>query len=467
MKTKKNIQLIRYSMLILGVLVLAVVSSCKKTDQPDVATEKIILNSIEIKTTATLPVLIGKDTLLKVVALPLEASNGKLVWTSSNTAVASVDDKGRVKAISSGEATISASSTDGGARVASILVRAISSVNFVTDITVAATVPSIYQGEKLTLVPTIIPSNATYATLKWESSNPTVATVSETGVVTALTKGNVDITVSSTDGSKVSKKTSLVINEVIAATAIQIAPLAESLGLGESLQLTATTVPANATAAALLWSSSNTLVATVSATGIITAIAPGEATITVKNAGGVQATVKAIVDEGKINDTFFLDTNWRTSTSGATATVQNGVLKIAMNGKRGDAQKIGGATVHAGKYPVIAFKFNRPLASGGNIILDTNMGRYMQTVNNGNNQMTILTGKDGVQVHYANIAEGSFSTAATKLSTTGTTVFTSFTCIVADFPFTDPQIASGVNKYDLYWVKSFKSVADLQAYIAK
>ncbi len=455
-----------YPVILTIVFAICIIAACKKNDAPDIATEKIILNNIEIKATATLPVLIGTDTLLKFNIGPSDASNRKISWSSSNTAVATVDENGKVSAIASGEATITATSTDGGARTASILVRAISSITKITDIKLSNLPAAIFQGETLALVASISPAAATYTTLKYETSNAAIATVSETGVITAVAKGNVDITVLSTDGSKVSTKVSLTINEVIPATGLQIAPLTESLGTGEVKTLSLTVIPANATVAALSWSSSNTAVATVDQNGVVTTIAGGESTITVANKAGVKGTVKVTVEEGKINDVFVTSTPWKAVTTGSTGVIANNRFKVTMapgSKYRGDFQRTGGATVHAGNYPIIAFKFNRPLSDAGNIIFDTNNGTFL----NGNNKLTTVTGIDGVSVQYADLSTGTFGSNALKLSTTASTKLSIFQLKVADFVITPAQLAQGGNTYEVYWVKSFKSVADLLAYISK
>jgi uncharacterized protein YjdB len=455
-----------YPIIFTIVCAISIVAACKKNDAPDVANERIILNNIEIKATSTLPVLIGTDTLLKFNVFPIDASNKKIAWSSSNTGVATVDENGKVKAIASGEATITATSTDGGARVASILIRAISSVTKITDITFTNVPAAIFQGETLTLVPTIAPSAATYTTLKYESTNVAVATVSETGVVTAVAKGNVDITISSTDGGMVSVKLPLTINEVIPATGLQITPLSESLGTGEVKTLGLTVVPSNATVAALNWTSSNTAVATVDQNGVVTTIAGGESTITVANKAGVKGTVKVVVEEGKINDVFLTSSPWKAVTTGSTGLIANNRFKVTMapgSKYRGDFQRTGGATVHAGNYPIIAFKFNRPLSDAGNIIFDTNNGSFL----NGNNKLTTVTGVDGVSVQYADLSTGTFGATSIKLSTTAATKLSIFQLKVADFVITPAQLAQGGNTYEVYWVKSFKSVAELLAYISK
>lgn len=442
--------------------------ACEKSTL-QVATEKTIVTDLQIRSTATLPLLIGKDSLLNVVSLPATASNSKLIWTSSNPEVATVDANGRVKALSSGEATIQAVTTDGGVRKASVIIQSISRVEFITGLNLTASSTSIFEGATLTITPVVAPVNATYQTLNWVSSNPAVATVSETGVLKALKKGNVTITASSTDGGNISKTISIEVKELIPVTAIAINySVAEPMAIGEVLPLNFTLTPANASVLALDWTSSNPTVVSVSSEGVLTALSGGQSNITVetKDGSGVKAMVTVTVDEGKINDTFMGSSSvWRAATAGSTSVIADGKFQVTMapGAKyRGDFQRVGGATLHAGKYPIVAFKFNRPSGTG-NVIFDTNLGSYL----NGNNKLTTITGKDGVQVHYANIAADSFGPATTKLSTTSATVLTGFQLKIADFVLTPEQITAGGYKYQVYWVKSFKTLAELQAYINK
>jgi hypothetical protein len=180
----------------------------------------------------------------------------------------------------------------------------------------------------------------------------------------------------------------------------------------------------------------------------------------------VKGTVKVTVEEGKINDVFISSSAWRAATANSVGVIANNRFKVTMatGAKyRGDFQRTAGATVHAGNYPIIAFKFNRPLSDAGNIIFDTNNGSYL----NGNNKLTMLTAKDGVSVHYADLSTGTFGASALKLSTTASTKLSIFQLKVADFVITPAQLALGGNTYEVYWVKSFKTVAELEAYIAK
>lgn len=451
----------------------AILASCEKSDVAQVAEERFLLTSLQINATTELPLLLGKDSLLNFSKGPGDASNSELIWESSDPSVAVVDGAGRVKAVALGSATIKVSTTDGGGRASSIVVKVIDRIAYITAITTNPASLSIFEGEKVVLAATIAPANATYKTLKWTTSNAAVATVSQTGEVTSVAKGNATITLAATDGSDVSKTVQVEVKEVIPVTAISIATVInETVAVGQTTQLEFSFLPANASVQSVVWTSSDPAVASVSETGLIRGLAAGNATITVasKVNNSINATININVEAGKIFDTFIngILPNWTAPSAGSVGVVENNRFKVLLAGtganKRGDFRRTGGATVHAGNYPIVAFKFNRPLPSAGNIIFDTNLGRYQQHVGNGNNQMTITTGKDGVQVFYADMAAGSFSTAQTKLSATAATVFTTFQVVVADFPAA--QLSTN-DTYEVHWIRSFKTVAELEAYINK
>ncbi|HTN19736.1 MAG TPA: DUF4979 domain-containing protein [Pelobium sp.] len=443
--------------------------SCEDSMVEQIATKRILVSQLQIKTTPELPLLVGKDSLLNFTASPDAPTNGELIWKSDNEAVATVTQDGKISAVSVGTAVVSVSSTDGGARSASVTVKVIDHIDFISDITLGVSSHEIFEGETLTVTPTITPANATYKTLKWTSSNPAIAKVSENGVVTGISKGNVVITASATDGSGKSKSANITVKEVIPVTDISITTVAsETLAIGETFPVSYNLVPSNATVQSLIWTSNNAAVATVSDAGVVTGIADGQATISVtaKNNSSIKSSITVVVEAGKINDTFNgTSTVWKTATSGSSFVLANGLFNATMAVQsagppikyRGDFQRTGGAILHAGKYPIIAFKFNRPNGTG-NVIFDTNNGSYL----NGNNKLTTITGKDGIQVHYADLSTGTFGGSAVKLSTTTATTLTTFQLKIADF-----VLATGDNHYEVYWVKSFKSLTELEAYINK
>ena len=150
----------------------------------------------------------------------------------------------------------------------------------------------------------ISPSNATNQTLAWSSSNTSVATVSASGLITAISAGTATITATSQDGTNISSSCTVTVLAPVLITGISINPSTASILIGSTQQLTAAITPTNATNQSLAWSSSNTSVATVNSTGLVTAISSGTATITAagqdgsKIASSCAITVNPIVVTG-------------------------------------------------------------------------------------------------------------------------------------------------------------------------
>lgn len=152
------------------------------------------------------------------------------------------------------------------------------------------------KGETLALTATVSPSNATNKKITWSSSNTSVATVSSSGVVTAVANGTAIINVKTADGSKTAT-CKVTVNIPVSVTGVTLNKTSSTMTKkGETLSLAATVSPTNATNKNVTWSSSNTSVATVSSSGVVTAVANGTTTITVKTADGSKtATCKVTV----------------------------------------------------------------------------------------------------------------------------------------------------------------------------
>ena len=158
---------------------------------------------------------------------------------------------------------------------------------------------SLEVGKSKTLTPTVVPSDATY-TLSWSSSNTSVATVSQSGLVTAKASGATIITVR-TDNGKSDDCLVTVTQSAVSPTSVSVTPTSLSLEVNQTANLTATVYPSNATTS-LTWSSSNTNVAKVS-NGKVTAVGAGSCVITVKTSNGKSATCNVAVAEPVVNPT--------------------------------------------------------------------------------------------------------------------------------------------------------------------
>ncbi len=154
----------------------------------------------------------------------------------------------------------------------------------VTSVSVSPTTATLNIGGTQQLTETVLPANATNKSVTWSSSNTAVATVSTSGLVTAVAVGSATITVTTQDGNYTA--TSVITVAAIPVTSVSVSPPAATLSIGGTQQLTATVLPANATNKSVTWMSSNTAVATVSTSGLVTADAIGAATITVTTVDG-------------------------------------------------------------------------------------------------------------------------------------------------------------------------------------
>ena len=138
----------------------------------------------------------GESTLLSAVVTPSDASNKNIIWASSNSNIVTVNQSGLVKAISGGNATISALTEDGGYKAQC----AVTVSTNVTGVTISKTSLSMIQGDTYTLSASIQPNDATNKDLIWYSDDSSIATVTSSGMVTAVDGGNTKITVKSSDG---------------------------------------------------------------------------------------------------------------------------------------------------------------------------------------------------------------------------------------------------------------------------
>jgi uncharacterized protein YjdB/glycosidase len=148
---------------------------------------------------ATVTVGLGSTQQLNAAIAPANATNQNVTWTSSNTAVATVNASGLVTAVSAGTATITVKTVDGNKTATSaITVAAIP----VSSVAVSPTSASLHAGNTQQLTVTISPANATNKNVTWSSNNSAIATVNSSGLVTAVSAGTATITATTQDGNK-------------------------------------------------------------------------------------------------------------------------------------------------------------------------------------------------------------------------------------------------------------------------
>lgn len=140
------------------------------------------------------------------------------------------------------------------------------------------------QQEKITV--TWNPLNTTDKTLKWYNSNTNVASVTSSGLITALSPGTATIQVATKEGHTAQ----CTIKVIQPATSIGLNWSGYNLNVGTSVQLKVLVSPSNAAAPSVKWRSSNTAVASVDANGTVTARGAGSATITAETGSGLTSS---------------------------------------------------------------------------------------------------------------------------------------------------------------------------------
>ncbi|MDY6464031.1 MAG: Ig-like domain-containing protein [Bacteroidales bacterium] len=170
---------------------LLAVSACKKDEQ------EVHVTGVSVSP-ATLSLVEGTSDQLRATVTPSDAANKSVSWTSSATAIATVDNTGKVTAVSAGTATITVKTADGG-KTATCAVTVTTKVIPVTGISIEeGATAEVEEGKTVTLTAKVQPDNATDKTVTWTSSNKAIATVAD-GVVTGVAAGQAVITAKAGD----------------------------------------------------------------------------------------------------------------------------------------------------------------------------------------------------------------------------------------------------------------------------
>ncbi len=225
-------------------------------------------------------------------------ADAPVAWSSSDPSVATVDANGLVTAVSRGNTTITATSGIQSANVVITVDLPADQIDIDPD---SETLTSV--GATVQLTATVYDENNDViedATVAWESDDTSVATVSTSGLVTAVSRGTTTITATSGDKSKTAS-----ITVDLPADQIDIDPDSETLtSVGATVQLSATVYDANndiITGATVTWASGNTNVVTVDSNGLVTAVAVGSTEITATSDGeSGSATISVELPAGSI-----------------------------------------------------------------------------------------------------------------------------------------------------------------------
>lgn len=227
-------------------------------------------------TADTKSMYVGDLLPLSATFAPEDASIQSVVWTSSNEKVATVDESGIVMGMSKGQATIRATAVDGSKRYATFTVTVKQQPQSVTLKEDSAV---INVGRYKTLKATVLPGNTNDKSVTWASSDENIATVNKQGRVTGIAPGVCVITCTAKDFSEVYAAATVTVCQPV--TKVAFADEKVSFNVGDTCQLFWQTSPVNATNTAVSFQSSNTKIATVDESGVVTGLKRGECTITV------------------------------------------------------------------------------------------------------------------------------------------------------------------------------------------
>lgn len=274
-------------------------------------------------------IAVTKGTLqLSAQVMPANATNKSVTWSIINgTGQATINSSGLVTAVSGGTVTARATANDGSGVYGSLALTILNQIIPVTGISVSASggspVIDVDNGT-LQLTANIIPSNATYKSILWSLAGGTgEATITQSGLVTAVSDGKITAIASATDGSAVSGLIEITItNQIIPVSDIMISPVEGSTVISAekgTLQLTTEVLPEHATDKTVEWSVENiTGKAEVNESGLVTGIEDGIVSVvaSAKDGSGVRSSL-----EIKINRNMPL-----------TAIVRNGLVQVALDG---------------------------------------------------------------------------------------------------------------------------------------
>jgi uncharacterized protein YjdB len=492
------------------IAILAIVSCGKDKDFGSLAEEAIAISSINIEETGfdadatTICLLKGQELQLSYSISPAEeATFPEIKWSSSDESIVSISETGKITAADVGTAIVRITPAIGFGPVAatpSRTVRVLDRYVYMNSVAITGT-PSdlIAVGELVQLSATYTTESgdeATFIRYKWSSSNPEIASVDKNGLVRGTGQGEATITATADDQNPEQRPSASItvgIKQIIPIETFEIPndPELGRLGYGQEYQIKFNVAPADATVSSIIWESDNESAISVNNTGKLTVnTMDGAMAVITATAGDIVRKVNVAVAQGRLwysfADTF---APWTVTTAGAAVESSDGVkTTIQMSNPtnegsakhRADINLVtngGGATMVAYpkeyRYLAVKIQFPTALAAGSNsrgcIKLEmfdnprTIGPVYTGATESNQNNVYAIFGADEITTTAPNVLV--FDLLETKWSggfTTGTSSYNlvQFKFVIADFPVADPWT------YDIYWIRTFKTMEELTAFIS-
>jgi uncharacterized protein YjdB len=246
------------------------------------------VSSVAITPSAS-TLVIGDVRRLSATVLGDVGVSTAVIWRSSNPSVASISGMGDVTTLAVGSVTITALAAGDTTKraTASVTVRAAPTV------TVSPNSVALRLGEQRTLSAAVQAEAGVSTEVRWHTANATIASVSASGVVTAVAYGATTVSAISLADSTRQATATIIVSPAV--NSVSITPSANTLVIGDVRRLTATVLGDVGVSTAVIWRSSNPSVASISGMGDVTSLAVGSVTITALAAGDTTKRATASV----------------------------------------------------------------------------------------------------------------------------------------------------------------------------
>ena len=302
----KNIATVSNNGIITGVnygkteIVATAIDGTSKTIDVNISEKSIAVESINIEEKSVF-LSVGDEKKIVATIKPSNATNQKIIWSSNDDQIATINESGIVKGISKGKVNITATTEDGDYTsfvVVNVNEKSVSTN--VIDLTLSTSKVSLDVGSTSSVKTTITPNTATNKNLIWKSGNEKIATVSN-GMIYGNAEGTTMISATTENGS-ITKSVMVMVNAV-PLESIELNKKTVEIGAESLVQLIVTYTPTNATYKDIIWTSSNPNIATVDEKGLVKTLRKGTSVITAKASNGITKECNIIVTNDFIHVT--------------------------------------------------------------------------------------------------------------------------------------------------------------------
>ena len=343
---------------------------------------------------ASLSLKVGESATLGVSVEATGGAGTSVTWASSNNAVATVSATGAVTAVAAGNTTVRATSTvdntKSGAAQVTVTAPAVRSV------VVSPATVSLQVGQSVTAIATVDRDAGASGAVTWASSNAAVATVTSAGVIAGVAQGTAVISATSTaDATKAGALSVTVVPVPNTLIALSVAPTNANLGVGSTVQLVPSATTAGSAAVTYTYATSNASVATVSTSGLVTAVGNGTAVITT-----TAATATNSLSVATTINVASASVSISTITTGGLGTPVNlanvaGQIEVTMNVSAGN-QTLDSVRVKLGSQAAASQGFTVNGAPNAPVTLSINTAEYAINADS-TSTVRYLNGSTGVQ----------------------------------------------------------------------